>query len=64
MICPNCCEELIEKKYKKSKWVSNRLKCMDCGYETSKYETEKENEEFLDSLRKKNPYEEEMDSVD
>lgn len=46
-ICPNCCEELEKKKYNHS----NRLKCTNCGYETSNWEIEKETEEFNERLR-------------
>lgn len=43
-ICPNCCEELVKKKYNRS----NRLKCTSCGYETSKWEIEQEEKEYLE----------------
>lgn len=53
-ICPNCCEELKEKKYNHRK----RLKCTSCGYETSSWEIEQESKEFMDRIQEANkqPY--------
>lgn len=49
-ICPNCCNNLIDKKYNGHK----RLKCMECGYETSKTELEKECESFIERVKESN----------
>ena len=53
-ICPNCCEELVEKKYNHTK----RLKCTECGYETSKREITEEIHTYYEvkAQRKKELY--------
>lgn len=46
-LCPNCCEELIKKKYNHRA----RLKCMSCGYETSEWEIDHQAEEYFENKR-------------
>lgn len=49
-ICPNCCNDLVDKKYNNH----NRLKCMECGYETSKGELEREMNSFIERVKESN----------
>lgn len=48
--CNNCSAELVEKKYNRFK----RIKCMSCGFETSKREEEEETLEFLKTIEESN----------
>ena len=48
--CINCCSELVPKKYNGVK----RLKCLECGYETSKNELEQETNTFIESIKNHN----------
>lgn len=51
-VCPNCSEELVNKKYRNKK----RLKCTSCGYETSEWEIEQESIEFQKRLIQQRRY--------
>lgn len=53
-MCLNCCKDLVKRTYGKGFKKRSRLKCMQCGYETSNYEMEKEKEEFLKRIKENN----------
>ncbi len=49
--CEYCVKNLVNKYYRKN---VKKLKCMSCGFETSKYYINLEKEEFLERIKVNN----------